>query len=368
MSRRPPGVTTRAQRARCGRSPLSCDVLWPKVYLVEQTGSVRALVVTNLWPTPRAPDFGGFVHDEVEGLRALGIEIDVLHLDRLAHGRSVYLRAGRNVRRRLANSTFDLVHVMYGGVMAEIVTRRVRDVPVLVSFCGTDLLARNEGGLIDVVSRGRNRRASLRAARRSAGIVVKSGELAAALPPGIDRGRVWVIPDGVDLALFAPRDQSQARDELGWSADARHVIFPSDPARPEKNFPLAAQAVESLQAEGLGVELHALTGLPKGDVPTWLNAADALVLTSTHEGSPNAVKEALACNVPVVSVDVGDVRERLADIDGCYLADATAPDVADKLRRVLERGVRLDARARVDELSLSRLAERLRDVYTTLVA
>ena len=327
---------------------------------------MRALVVTNLWPTPRAPDFGGFVHDEVEGLRARGVEIDVLHLDRLAQGRTVYLRAGRDVRRRLATSRFDLVHVMYGGVMAEIVTRRVRDVPVLVSFCGTDLLARGEGGVLDVFSRGRNRRASLRAAARCAGIVVKSRELESALPPGIDRARVWIIPDGVDLALFSPRDRSEARGELGWSAAAAHVIFPSDPARPEKNYPLAAKAVERLREQGLVVELHALTGLPKSHVPTWLNAADALVLTSTHEGSPNAVKEALACNLPVVAVEVGDVQERLAGIDGCYLADATPADVAEKLRRVLERGVRLDARARVEELSVSRLAERLRDVYATL--
>jgi len=94
-----------------------------------------------------------------------------------------------------------------------------------------------------------------------------------------------------------------------------------------------------------------------------MNAADAVVLTSAHEGSPNAVKEALACNVPVVSVDVGDVRDRLEGIEGCFLAEATPEDLAAKLALVFERSSRIEAREHLVELSLGRVAERLRDIY-----
>lgn len=326
---------------------------------------MRALVVTNLWPTAEQPGVGVFVRDEVEGLRSLGVEVDLLHLDRRRDGRRVYLRAARELERRLSGATFDLVHAMYGGVMAEIVTRRARRPPVLVSFCGTDLLSTGEGGLGAMLSRRQNRGASLRAARRADGIVVKSRNLAAALPGGLDPNRLWIIPDGVDLDLFSPGDRDAARAELGWSDGVKHVVFPAAPTRPEKNYPLAAAAVERVQGT-IDVELHALHGVDKREVPTWLNAADALLLTSKHEGSPNAVKEALACGLPVVAVDVGDVEERLSGIEGCHISPADADELAARLRSTLERGQRLAVRDRVRDLSLPVLAERLREVYENL--
>jgi glycosyltransferase involved in cell wall biosynthesis len=327
---------------------------------------MRALVVTNLWPTPAHPGVGVFVRDEVDGLRSLGVEVDVLHLDRSRLGRRVYLRTARELARGVASGRPDLVHVMYGGVMAEIVTRRAGGLPVLVSFCGTDLLSMGEGGPGAMLSRRQNRGASVRAARRADGIVVKSRNLADALPSGLDPDRVWLIPDGVDLDLFAPRDRDDARAELGWSPAVRHVVFPAAPSRPEKNYPLAAAAVELVRAAGADVELHALHGVEKREVPTWLNAADALLLTSTHEGSPNAVKEALACDLPVVAVDVGDVEERLAGIDGCHVCAPAAGELAAALRSTLERGGRVAGRDRVRDLSLPVLARRLQKVYENL--
>ena len=327
---------------------------------------MRALVVTNLWPTPDAPGTGVFVRDEVNGLRALGVDVDLLHLDRRRLGRRVYLHLARELARRVARARPDLVHVMYGGVMAEIVTRRTGRLPVLVSFCGTDLLSVGEGGVAAMLSRRQNRGASVRAARRADGIVVKSRNLAAALPAGLDPSRVWIIPDGVDLELFSPRDRDEARSELGWSRNAKHVVFPAAPSRPEKNYPLAAAAVERVRAAGIDVELHALHGIEKHEVPTFLNAADALLLTSTHEGSPNAVKEALACGLPVVAVDVGDVAERLAGIEGCHVCMPLAEELESALRSTLEHGERVLASESVRGLSLPVLARRLREVYGIL--
>jgi glycosyltransferase involved in cell wall biosynthesis len=114
------------------------------------------------------------------------------------------------------------------------------------------------------------------------------------------------------------------------------------------------------------VVLRSLDGVPHDAVPTWLNAADAVLLTSAHEGSPNVVKEALACNVPVVSVDVGDVRERLTGIEGCSVVSPEPEDLAGALERALEHG-RIDGRERVGSLSTASAAAKLCGIYGSVI-
>jgi glycosyltransferase involved in cell wall biosynthesis len=150
---------------------------------------------------------------------------------------------------------------------------------------------------------------------------------------------------------------------LGWDSTRWHVLFPAPPSRSEKRFDLARAGIAALERRGLDVQLHHLAGIPNEQVPVWLNAAHVVVLTSSREGSPNAVKEALACNVPVVSVDVGDVRERIESIDGCFIALPNAGDIAVKLEQALARPERIDARAHIAELSLDRTASRLSEIY-----
>ena len=328
--------------------------------------NVRTLVVTNMYPTPAKPHGGAFVAAQVESLRDIGIEVEVCHLDRQTEGRGVYRGLSGKVEGLVAASNPDLVHVQYGGVLASNVTRTVRDRPVLVSFCGDDLLGGAGGGILDRAARSYNVLASRRAAAQAAGIVVKSRNLFEALPQGVDRGRVWILPNGVDLSRFRPLDKLECQTRLGWDPARPHVLFPAPRERAEKRFELAEAAVGRLDGGPAHAELHPLSGVNHEDVPIWLNAADVVVLTSSREGSPNAVKEALACNVPVVSVDVGDVRERIEQIAGCYLAEASPADLADKLRRVLERRRRIAGRERMSELAIERVADKLREIYELL--
>jgi len=323
---------------------------------------LRALIVTNLYPTPTAPGLGTFVAAQVESLRGAGVHVDLLNLTRQDAGRRVYRGLSSRVKQTVEASQPDVVHVMYGGVMADITTRAIRERPVVVSFCGSDLLGGRAVGTVNQLAVRYGVFASRRAARRAAGVVVKSRNLFEALPRSVDRGRVWIIPNGIDFSRFRPRDRSECRRELGWEQSRRHVLFPAVPTRPEKRFALAQAAVAALNGVG-SVELHALSGVPHDEVPMWMNAADAVVLTSTHEGSPNAVKEALACNVPVVSVDVGDVRDRLSGIEGCFIAEPTPEDLAAKLAIVFEGSGRVEAREKLAELSLGSVADRLQDVY-----
>jgi teichuronic acid biosynthesis glycosyltransferase TuaC len=325
---------------------------------------VRILLVTNMYPTERAPHAGTFVAEQAESVRELGVDVDVLHVDRVELGRRAYRRLAERVRTHAAATLPDVVHVSYGGVMAEAVTRAIRDRPVLVTFHGSDLLGHPHGGLRSVGPR-LGVAASRVAARRARGVIVVSEKLRRALPRKLEATRIWVIPNGVDLELFTPANAREARRTLGWSDASRHVLFPAPPSRPEKRYELARAAVDRA---GPGVELHALDGVPHHEVPLWLNAADVVLLTSTHEGSPVVIKEALACARPIVAVDVGDVEERIAGLEGCHLAEATPQDLAHKLVRALAGPGRVDATDRVADLGLSTIAARVRDVYAELAS
>src|SRR5262249_34938180 len=136
--------------------------------------------------------------------------------------------------------------------------------------------------------------------------------------------------------------------------------------RSEKRFDLARAAVDLVSRNRPDVDLHVLAGVGHDDVALWLNAADVVLLTSDHEGSPDAVKEALACNVPVVSVDVGDVPERSGTIAGCYVTDHRPASIALALDRVLARTGRIDGRERILDLSLERVSARIAAIYKTL--
>jgi glycosyltransferase involved in cell wall biosynthesis len=134
-----------------------------------------------------------------------------------------------------------------------------------------------------------------------------------------------------------------------------------------KRFDLAQAAVLALNSSGVRTEMHQLQGIENSVVPVWLNASNVLLLTSLHEGSPTVVKEALACNVPVVSVDVGDVRQRIRDIDGCYIAAPDPSDLAAKLSLVCSGKGRVAGRVKMQELSLERIALELKNLYQDLM-
>ncbi|HEV8725278.1 MAG TPA: glycosyltransferase [Candidatus Binatia bacterium] len=328
---------------------------------------MRVLAITNFYPTRQNPACGTFIEQQIGSLRALGLEVELMFLDRAHEGVAVYLGLGDKVRARLSRFEADLVHVMYGGVMAAQVTRSVQDRPTLVSFCGSDLLGENASGAFRKVASRIGVVASIHAARRASGIIVKSKNLLPLLPNEVKVAKIRVIPNGVDLKRFTPLDREVCRRHLGWSSDRFHVLFPANVGDPVKRPQLARAAVEELNRREIQTDLHALRGIKHEQVPIWLNASDVLLLTSSHEGSPNIVKEALACHVPVVSVDVGDIRERIEAIEGCYLAEATRCDLASKLALVFNSPRRLRDPIGIEDLALDRVAMRLSDFYEELM-
>jgi teichuronic acid biosynthesis glycosyltransferase TuaC len=316
---------------------------------------LRVLMVTSGWPE-QAHQTTHFVKRQAEFLRRAGVDVDVVAF-RARMRLSVYLHAWREVRRRLATRRYDLVHAQFGnsGVLA-----LGTGLPTVVTLRGDDLqgvIGKREqmtlkGYTIMALSR--------LVARRADAVVVVSSHMRERLPRGVD---ATVIPSGLDLELFRPIARDDARRRLGMDPNGRFVLFAGNPGEPRKRYWLAERTVGLLSDE-LRAQLVVAWRVPHQDMPYLMSACDALLFTSMQEGSPNVVKEALACNLPVVSVPIGDVAERLRGVDGCELVqDAQAEALAGALARVLRRGGRVDGRAAVSALDERRCTERLLAVY-----
>jgi len=323
----------------------------------------RILAVTNMYPTPASPASGTFVEHQINSLRQRGLTVEVVFVNRVQKGIRAYLGLDRMVNGKILEFEPDVVHVMYGGVMADTVTRSVRDRPVLVSFCGSDLLGEHLSGHLRKFISQYGVRASHRAARRATRVIVKSKNLKDALPLDLEQSKVRIIPNGIDLERFKPLDRDECRKRLAWDPNTFHVLFPANSGDPVKRPELAKAAVVCLRSMGVRAEIHHLCGVPNSEVPLWLNASNVLLLTSRHEGSPNIVKEALACDLPIVSVDVGDVRERIDGISGCYISSPDPSELAAKLFLVRNGTGRVPGRTTIQELSLERTAMRLSALY-----
>lgn len=300
---------------------------------------LRVLTVTNMWPTPDAPQFGIFVKRQVEELRRLGVEVDV----QFVNGRRSkvnYARAFGEFRRRLRGGRYDLIHADY--VFSGVIARAQVQKPVVLAHHGIEVMEGWQSPLCWFMSRVVD------------AVLVRSEQMRKRL--GLPRAEV--MPYGVDLSTFRPRARAEARHLLSVRADSNLVVFVGE-ARPEKRLDIAEKAV----AQVPGACLRHVSGESPDRVALFMNAADVLVLPSDNEGRPNVVSEAMACNLPIVAVDVGAVREMIGGTDGCFIAERTPEDFAAKIRLVLERGTRTDGRRQVEPLAWSNVTARLIDVY-----
>lgn len=322
---------------------------------------MRILAITNMYPTKDRPDLGAFVEQQITGLKNIGVEVEMVFADRRKVGMTVYRDLGKRVRDKLTAFKAELVHVMYGGVMAEIVTRSVRDRPTVVTFHGSDLLGETSAGPFRKFAGQLGVWASRKSARRADGIIVVANALTKTLYS--TTSKIKVIPCGIDIHRFKPIDRELCRKQLQWDPKAFHVVFPANTDNPVKRPELAQAAVRELIARGVRAEIHYLKGVHNAEVPIWINASDSLLLTSLHEGSPTIVKEALACNVPVVSVDVGDVRERIENIKGCYIANPDQESLAKALMLVYSGLRRIEGRKEVESFAIEQIAGRLKNFY-----
>jgi glycosyltransferase involved in cell wall biosynthesis len=322
--------------------------------------SFSVLVVTNLWPTEADPGYGSFVKAQMESLRPLGVEFDVLYIN----GRESkwnYLRGVHQVRRQLRAKRYDLIHAHFG--LSGWVARMQSRVPVVVSFMGDDVLGRPTWSGRLTLAGHFLRISGFILARLATSVIVKSRQMASKLR----MPSAHVIPNGIDLSLFRPIEQAQARKVLGLDGGKKFVLFPYNPKEARKRFDLIEAAVSLARQQVPSLELLVIRGLPQEQIPLYMNAADVLVIASLFEGSPNAVKEAMATNLPVITVDVGDAAELIGPTDGCFLVRREAGAIAERIIDVCRRGGRTNGRDWIQKLSMEAVAEKIVEIYAKVM-
>ncbi|MCW2979545.1 MAG: hypothetical protein JWO14_1272 [Solirubrobacterales bacterium] len=306
---------------------------------------MRVLVVTNLVPDESAPQRGRWVRDQVAEVRARGVEVEEFGFPR---GRSNYLPATRRLRALLRRERYDLVHAHYG--LAGWVARAAGARPLLVTFHGTDV----RHPIVGPLSRRLAWRADLVAAVSRALFAEEDGRPGLPAVPGSA-----VLPCGPELGRFGPSPRTAARAALGLEPEGRYLLFPANPGRAEKRHDRAAALAEATGATlltGGSIEPEAMT--------TWMNAADAVLVTSDYEGFGMAAIEALACDVPVLSTPVGVAPYLLAGIAGCLCAPFDIDLWAAAARPHLDaEDPRVAGAARAATLAAGPMAERVIEVY-----
>ena len=321
---------------------------------------MRVLIITPQLPSAAVPGSLAPLVRQIESLRALALQVDVLEV--LGLPRLKYLQTLPVLYRRLP--AVDLVHAHFGycGWLARSQIAK----PVVISFMGDDLLGTPDArGRIEPLSKVAvwvNRRV----APRVDAVIVKSAEMADVVAPV----PAYVIPNGVDLKLFQPMDRCEVKHRLGWDVSQPYILFPGDPDNPRKGFLLAQQVVRyAAQNLGITLELVPLRNISPELVPLYMNSCDAMLMTSLIEGSPNVVKEAMACNLPIVSVAVGDVAELLSGVQGYHVCPRDAAVMANALVQLLRHEQDVLGRVALEHqgLTLDRVARQLRTVYEAVL-
>jgi len=298
---------------------------------------LRALVVTNMYPTPERPGSGPFVRDQVEALRRRGdVEIELFNFPA---GTRNYPRAARELRRRYRGQRFDVVHVHFGLVAWPALLAGLR--PLVVTLHGNDLLHPRS-------------RPFTRAALPLMALPAAVSRAFSANVPGAGRSRrVAILPCGVDLTRFRPIPRAEARAHLGLDPAGPYLLFPHEPSRPLKRFDRAREAAGD-------VPLLTLGGVPAEEVPYWINAANAVLVPSQDEGMGLAVIEASACDVPAFGTPVGAHPVSLAGIEGSACLEWDAERWREALRPHLEAGdPRVNGRPAAERFSADRMAARV---------
>ena len=311
---------------------------------------MKLLIVANYNKGRFAP----FVSEQAEALRKAGCEVVMFGM--VGHGVWGYLKNLRPLRNTLRKENPDVIHAHYGlcGLLAGL----QRQVPVVTTYHGSD------------INHPQMRQISRWAMRLSKWNLFVSQALIDRAHP---QGHYSLLPCGVNLEEFPLTDKEEARQRLGLAVEKHYVLFASAFDNPVKNAVLAQSAFQALEgvdqeSPPYRTELLELSGRSREEVALLLRAVDCLLMTSHSEGSPQVIKEALACECPIVSVAVGDVAWVTHGVEGCYLTEATPKAVAEGIKKSLAFNGRTTGRQRLASLGLTNdaIAHRLRETYKNL--
>lgn len=285
-----------------------------------------------------------FISEQADSLASMGVSIDWFFIEQ--KGIIGYLRMIPKFLKKNKSSQPDVIHAHYG--LCGLVANMQRKTPVVTTYPGSDINT-SYVRFFSILSMWLSKK-NIFMGDRQLKKVEKWG----------NHEKNLIIPYGIDLGSFYARSKEEARKILGFTNEQKIALFAGRFSREVKNAPLAFSAVNLIK----GLELHELTGnYSREEMCTLMNAVDVSLMTSFSEGSPQFIKETLACGCPVVSVDVGDVKEVIAGVENCYIAERNAQDIANKIKLVLQQNKRINGKEIVEKFDINEIAKQLSQLY-----
>jgi len=303
---------------------------------------VNRIKVLSVGSLGRRNEISIFRKEQGESLKKLGINIDYFNIK--GHGFFCYLKNLPVLRKKIKEKNYDLIHAHYG--LSGLLSVLQRMVPVVITFHGSDIWQSNI------------RKISLVASYFSRWNIFISKNLRYNAKCFRKR-KSSIIPCGIDLKKFFPVKKLEARKALNMEINKNYVLFSSSFSNKIKNYPLAKEAIKYTH----NTKLMELKGYNKKEVNLLMNACDLLLVTSFKESGPLVVKEAMACNLPIVSTNVGDVQEVISDTEGCFITKYDLKDVAEKIKKALNFGKKTSGREKVRQYEMNSIAERIKVFY-----
>ena len=280
------------------------------------------------------------IKNQGDSIQKLGVELKYFTIKK--RGIKGYLKSIFYLRKYLTEEVFDLVHAHYS--MSAMVATFAGAKPLIVSLMGSDVKSKRMYKFLLYFF--------IRFIWNET--IVKTKDMKSSL----SCDNVTILPNGVNMDKFLPLDLNTACEKIGWDTNKINILFPSSPTRKEKNFTFAVQAIEL--CNNAKIRLHVLENVRNEDVPIYLNAANIILLTSLYEGSPNVIKEAMSCNRPIVSVNVGDVEMLISSLNICYLCKPDKYEMSESIAKIISsnafvtKGRERILLLKIDELSISK--------------
>lgn len=317
---------------------------------------MKVLHVTTNYPTSEFPIFGIFVKEQVESLQKIGIDCDVFYCDGKNRGFKQYITYLPKLCWKAVFGGYDVIHCHHA-LSAVLLT--MTGVPLfkkcVLSYQNDPT---NEWG--DKMFKVFN---SLRFKK----FIIKNPS------SYLEKKKFVYLPNGCNQDFFVPMDMKKCRKKLGWDMDKQYVIYmdSNKGVRTQKRKDRFDEVVALLNEKyGWNVEEVVMKNVDRPLVPFYLNAANLHLISSDFEGSPNSVKECMCCNTPVVSTDVGNVREMIGDIPGAYVAKGfTADELADACDKVLRCEIPFEGREKflAKGYGMATVAEKLKGIYEEVI-
>jgi len=302
-------------------------------------------------------DIVPFIKAQGESLRNNGVSLEFLTIK--GKGIKGYLKNIKVIRQNAKG--FDIIHAHYG-LLGLLTVLSLTKKPIVLSVMGTDACGNFKGNGKRIFSSYFLMFLSQIAFLFSNRLIVKSEEMLTYIPY---KKKTYVIPNGVDFSLFKPKDYHKSREKLKIDKTDKIVLYLADKNKGNKNFKLAMMAVDQMTYPNL--KLINPFPITQHEFVLYLNASVVFVLTSYNEGSPNVIKEAMACNCPIVSTDVGDVKDVIKNTKGCFISSFDVKDVAANIENALMFNKRTTGRKDIMHLDSNITANKIIDIYKALL-